>query len=152
MKRMKTEELNLLTEECKKDREVKVKARGIVSLSLLLFFLSALVVFAGCGGKSPAGPSSDSCITEMTGGNPVGSWMNRKNPNWVMEYRSDGTFVSPKDFWGSGRYEVSGNKLTEYWNPPAPPPSQAGAYFYFEVKGGVLTSCYKNKRYYWDKI
>ena len=79
---MKTEELNRLTEEFKKDKEVKVRARGIVALSLMIFLLSALVVFAGCkGGGSPVEPSPTI----------VGTWHNNWS-GWRKTFAADGSY------------------------------------------------------------
>ncbi len=136
-------ELDRLTEEFKKDRDVRVRAGGIVTLSLFVFFLSALAVFAGCGGKGgPTGPGGDEC-TGLQGGNPVGRWSNQKSPPFVKEYRPDGAYWqngAPRGIW-----RADGNKLV--YNGLYPEET----YQYFEVAGNTLTTCYSDKKFYFYK-
>ena len=101
MKRMKTEELNLLTEECKKDREVKVKARG--SSPFPSFCFSSPPSWSSRGAGKESGGPVIGLLHNGNDGRKSSRFMDEpQNPNWVMEYRSDGTFVSPKDFGGAG--------------------------------------------------
>ncbi len=88
-------ELDRLTEEFKKDRDVRVRAGGIVTLSLFVFFLSALAVFAGCGGKG--GPTEPSPTI-------VGTW----SGPWKIIFGGDGSYYA-KLYGSSFDIENNGN-------------------------------------------